>query len=144
MIVKSPDHRGFSFVELMVAILILAMGLLPIFWFFSRSNMGTIKTRDEILAQQYAAELIDYARARGYAANEVTGEEGSEIREIEIAGQKTTVEERFVRRLYVKDLRPDHHSEWPCRYRTVTAEIRWQAETQQRSLRLTGLIYAPD
>lgn len=144
MITKLPDRLGFSFVELMVAILILAMGLLPIFWFFSRSNMGTIKTRDEILAQQYAAELIDYAKARGFAANEVTGEEGSEIREIEIAGQKTTVEERFVRRLYVKDLRPDHHSEWPCRYRTVTAEVIWQAETQQRSLCLTGLIYAPD
>lgn len=144
MIMKSQGHQGFSSVELMVAIMILAIGLLPIFWFFSRSNMGTIKTRDEILAQQYAAELIDYAMARGFAANAVTGDAGSEIKEIEITGEKTTVEDRFVRKLYVKDLRPDHHSEWPCRYRTLTAEISWQAETQQRSLRLTGLIYAAD
>ena len=138
-----PRH-GFSFAEVIVAIMILSIGLLPIFWFFSRTNMGTIKTRDEIMAWQYAAELIDYAKARGYAGNDLTDDQGVEIRTITVGDVVSEIEDRFSRRLIVKALSPDHNSEWPCLYRTLTAEISWMAETRLRSLRLTGLVYAPE
>lgn len=135
-------NQGFSFTELVVAIFVLAAGIMPVMWFFSRSNMGTIKTRDEIMAQQYAAELLDYAMARGYDDLEITPGEGSEISAIEIAGEKMSVDSRFTRRLLVKELRPDHNSEWPCAYKTVSAEVSWLIETRPRHLRLTGLLYA--
>lgn len=142
MKISSSKTRGFSFAELVVAVLILGIGILPIFWFFSRTSIGTIKTRDEALAWQYAAELIDYSMARGYEATALTDENGIEVREIIVGSDRTTIDDRFGRRLYVKALRPDHNSEWPCLYRTVTAEVTWTVDTQPRSLRLTGLLYA--
>lgn len=137
------NRRGFSFAELMVAVLVLAIGLVPVFWFFSRTNVGTMKTRDEAMAWHYAAELIDVAMAKGYEGIEETGEDGVEVPEIVIGKAKTGVESRFVRRLIVRPLRPDHNSEWPCLYRTVTAEVSWVVEKQPRSMRLTGLLHAP-
>ncbi|MDD3148046.1 MAG: prepilin-type N-terminal cleavage/methylation domain-containing protein [Candidatus Riflebacteria bacterium] len=142
MKISSSKTRGFSFAELVVAVLILGIGILPIFWFFSRTSIGTIKTRDEALAWQYAAELIDYSMARGYEATALTDDNGIEVREIIVGSDRTTIDDRFGRRLYVKALRPDHNSEWPCLYRTVTAEVTWTVDTQPRSLRLTGLLYA--
>ncbi|HOI91920.1 MAG TPA: hypothetical protein PLK28_15570 [Candidatus Rifleibacterium sp.] len=137
-------RKAFSFAELIIAIMVLSAGILPIFWFFSRTNIGTIKTRDEILAWQYASELLDVAVARGYAANPATGEKGIEIDSISCGDLTTSVDKRFSRRLFVKDLAPGHNSEWPCRYKTISVEVSWIVDTQPRSMRLTGLIYAPE
>lgn len=134
-------RNGFSFAELMSAVLVLSVGLLPILWFFSRTNAGTQKTRDEAMAWQYASELLDYATMRGYDGNAVTSAMGDEVKSIEIAGEKTAVDDRFTRRLIVRQLDPQH-SEWPCAYRTLTAVVTWTAETQQRKLSLTGMLYA--
>lgn len=137
------QNSGFSFTELVIAVLLLSIGLLPIFWFFSRTNVGTQKTRDEVLAWQYAAELVDCSLARGFAGNDVTDPNGVEVKEITIGSEKTSVENKFTRRLFVRPLAPEHHSAWPCRYRTVTAEVSWVADTQPRNVKLTGLLYAP-
>jgi len=137
-------RKAFSFTELIIAIMVLSAGILPIFWFFSRTNIGTIKTRDEIMAWQYASELLDIAVARGYAANPATDEKGIEVGTISCGGLATSIDKRFSRRLFVKDLAPGHNSEWPCRYKTISVEVSWVIDTQPRSMRLTGLIYAPE
>ncbi len=135
--------RGFSFVEVVIAITIMAIGILPIMWFFSRSNVGTIKTRDEIYAQQYAAELFDYVIASGFNSFPPTGDSGMEMPVITIEGETTTIEDRFRRRLIVADLAPTHNSEWPLQYRTIAVEISWTADQQPRILKLTGIMHAP-
>lgn len=135
--------QGFSFIELTVAITILVIGILPIMWFFSRSNLGTIKTRDEVYAQQYAAELYDYVIASGFNAYAPTGEEGINVPSITLEGETITIEERFQRKLIVENLAPSHSTVWPLSYRTVCVEVFWAADQQQRSLRLTGIIHAP-
>ena len=140
---RRRSRRGFSFAEVMVAVLVLAVGLVPLFWFFSRTNVGTMKTRDEALAWHYAAELLDVTMAKGYDGIGETPEAGVEVPEIVIGEEKTSVESRFVRRLIVRPLRPDHNSEWPCLYRAVTAEVSWFVEKQPRSMRLTGVLHAP-
>ena len=137
------SQEGFSFVEVVVAITILTIGILPITWFFSRTNAGTIKTRDEIYAQQYAAELYDYVAAQGFAATLPTGDTGSEVPSITINEETISIEPRFNRRLTIADLAPAHNTEWPLVYRTVAIEISWVADQQQRSLKLTGIIHAP-
>lgn len=137
------QNKGFSFTELVIAVLLLSIGLLPIFWFFSRTNVGTQKTRDEVLAWQYAAELIDYSIARGFAGNELTDTNGVEVREITVGSEKTSIENKFTRRLFVRPLAPEHNSAWPCRYHSITSEVSWMAESQQRNIKLTGLLYAP-
>jgi prepilin-type N-terminal cleavage/methylation domain-containing protein len=140
------DHRqtrGFSFIELIMAVIIMAIGLIPIMWFFSRSNVGTIKTRDEIYARQYACELFDYVVARGFDANFPTGDTGTEVPSITIEGETTEIEDRFSRRLFVADLAPSHNSEWPLQYRSIMVEVSWSADQQDRNLRLTGILHAP-
>jgi prepilin-type N-terminal cleavage/methylation domain-containing protein len=141
--VRKTGNKGFSFVELIVAITIMAIGILPIMWFFSRSNLGTIKTRDEVYAQQYAAELYDYVIASGFNAYEPTGEEGIDVPSITVEGETIAIEERFQRKLIVENLAPAHSTVWPLSYRTVCVEVSWTADQQQRSLRLTGIIHAP-
>ncbi|MBU1105502.1 MAG: prepilin-type N-terminal cleavage/methylation domain-containing protein [Candidatus Riflebacteria bacterium] len=140
---KISRIRGFSFIELVTAITVLSIGLLPIMWFFSRSNAGTVKTRDEIVAQQYAAELYDFVIASGYDAFAPTDEAGIEIPSITIDGETLSIDDHFKRRLIIEDLAPTHNTEWPLLYRTLAVEVNWLAEQQQRTLRLTGIIYAP-
>lgn len=136
-------REGFSFTELMVAVFVLSAGLLPILWFFSRTNVGTMKTRDDALAWQYASELVDYATARGYEGVEETGDDGTPFPSIDIDGVQTSIDSvRFTRKLIVRPMETGN-SEWPCRYRSVTAVVTWMAETRPRSLKLTGLLYAP-
>jgi prepilin-type N-terminal cleavage/methylation domain-containing protein len=143
MMRNCSQNRGFSFIELIIAIVIMAIGLIPLMWFFSRSNIGTIRTRDEIYAQQYAAELFDYVTATGFDAHSPTDEAGIEVPAITIESETTTVEPRFSRRLFIDDLAPAHNSEWPLQYRTVMVEVSWVADQQNRSLRLTGIMHAP-
>ncbi|OGK07938.1 MAG: hypothetical protein A2W80_03275 [Candidatus Riflebacteria bacterium GWC2_50_8] len=140
---RKTCRHGFSFVELVVAITIMAIGIMPIMWFFSRSNMGTIKTRDEVYAQQYAAELYDFVIASGFNAYSPTGEAGVEVPALTLADETISIEERFSRRLIVEDLAPAHNPDWPLLYRTVVVEVNWIADQQQRSLKLTGIIHAP-
>ena len=140
---RKPFACGFSFVELVVAITIMAIGIVPIMWFFSRSNIGTIKTRDEIYAQHYAAELYDFVIAGGFNAHPPTGDTGIEFPSITIDGETLSIEERFSRRLIIENMPQSHNTEWPLLYRTVAVEVNWTADQQQRSLRLTGIFHAP-
>lgn len=140
---NAGQRLGFSFTELMVAAFVLAVGLLPILWLFSRTNVGTMKTRDDAMAWQYASELVDYAMARGFEGLEETGDDGINYPSIDIGGVQTSIDStRFSRKLIVKPIETGN-SEWPCRYRSVTAVVTWTAETRPRSLKLTGLVYAP-
>ncbi|MFZ5949524.1 MAG: type IV pilus modification PilV family protein [Candidatus Rifleibacteriota bacterium] len=132
--------KGFSFTEIMVAIFILMVGILPIFWFFSRSNVATMRSRDEIMAQHYAAELLDYQMAKGFGQVAETG--GQEVEEIEAGGHRIKIEDRFTRTLKVQQVTPEHNSEWPCTYKVISVEVSWMAETQQRSFKMAGMIYA--
>lgn len=136
------DH-GFSFVEVIVAITIMAIGLLPIMWFLSRSNVGTSKTRDEIYAQHYADELFDHVIASGFAACVPTGDTGREVPSLTLGDETISIDERFRRRLFIEELASLHNSEWPLQYRSITVEVSWVTDQQPQNFRQTGIIYAP-
>lgn len=131
---------AFSLTEIMVAIFVMMVGILPIFWFFSRSNVGTMRSRDEIYAANLAAELLDLKMAAGFAGTEET--DGVEVGEIEIGGHRLEVDSRFRRVLTVRQVTPEHNSEWPCTYRVIGVEVSWMAETQPRNVKMTGIVYA--
>lgn len=52
-------YVGFSFVEVMVAIVLIAIGLVPLFSLFISTTSDVSNTIDEVLATTYANELID-------------------------------------------------------------------------------------
>jgi hypothetical protein len=59
--------RAFSFIEVMVTIVIITIGLLPVFRIFSTTTTGISSTIDEVLTMSYANELVDSIISKPYA-----------------------------------------------------------------------------
>lgn len=53
------NYGAFSFVEIMVAVVLIAIGLIPLFSLFVSTTSDVSNTIDEVLATTYANELID-------------------------------------------------------------------------------------
>jgi hypothetical protein len=58
--------KAFSFVEILVAVVCLAMVMIPLTTMFSFSSSGTIQNRNDLLARQHAANILDYAYSLAY------------------------------------------------------------------------------
>ena len=135
-------NSGFSFVEVLITMLVLAVGILPIFTVFSQGSSGTIRTRDEILAQIYAEELLDYAMARGFTAVEPTSSDGDLAPTVVVGDLKTAIDPRFTRKLVVKEVKPaDHNDDWPMVYRLVAVIVTWNHEGKLRRFVRSGLLF---
>lgn len=112
----------------------MLIGILPLFWFFLRTNAGTVISRDKIHAQIYASELIGFARAQGAAALNTTPDEGIDFPQIVVGAEKTVIENKFKRRLIVKAIKPaDHNPAWPVAYKLVTAKVTWVSDAIAQS-----------
>lgn len=62
-----PYHRrGFSYIEVMIALTVLMLGLIPIFSIFTSTSKGTAATIEELTANNYANEIIDNLSAFKY------------------------------------------------------------------------------
>ena len=133
---KNP--RAFSFVEVMVATFVLAMGILPTFYVFSRGNVGTILNQEEITARQYAGELLDYLHARDYQQVAET----SERTLFPLVPGSSELDHRFRRYLTVKKLVPARGiADWPMEYKVLTVEVEWQSGSLDRIMVQTGLLF---
>ncbi len=62
----SPYGRGFSYVEVMIALAVLALGIIPIFSIFTSTSKGTAATIEELTATNFANEIIDNLSAYKY------------------------------------------------------------------------------
>jgi type II secretory pathway pseudopilin PulG len=58
--------KGFSFVEILFAIVLLGALIAPIFTLLNQSSTGTVQNRNDILAQQHATNLLAYAYSLPY------------------------------------------------------------------------------
>lgn len=54
-----PYGRGFSYIEVMIALSVLTLGLIPILSIFTSTSKGTASTIEELTATNYASEIID-------------------------------------------------------------------------------------
>lgn len=59
-------RRGFSFLELIVGIVILMCGVVPLFWVMSGSTRGAKLTVQQVQATTHATNLMEVVRAAGY------------------------------------------------------------------------------
>ena len=142
MRIRKRRAAGISFTEVLVTLLVVAIGVLPIFAVFSQSSSGTIRNRDEILAQTYAEELLDLSLAKGFAAVEPTAATGVAVPEVEAGGVRTKMDSRFTRTLVVREIGPAaHHDDWPLTYRLVGVIVTWSHEGRPRRLVRSGLLF---
>lgn len=57
---------GFSLIEICIACCVLGVLMVPIFTMMSKGTAGTVHNKNEILARQYAANLLAYCNLLNY------------------------------------------------------------------------------
>ena len=62
-----PVGPGFTYIEVMIALVVLALGLIPVYSIFSGTSKGTAATIEELTATNYANEIIDNLAAYKFA-----------------------------------------------------------------------------
>lgn len=140
-----PATGGFSLTELIIAILVIAIGAIPVFIMFSQGSTGTIQTRDEMLAYNYAADLIHWCHAQGFEQLPVGASDRTTLTLNPTAGPAVSLamEPGFTRELTVSEPALAAGTDpWPYRYRVVVARVAWiPAGGIQRELRMSAMVF---
>lgn len=134
------NSRGFSFAEILVTVLVLALGIIPVFLVFSKGSMGTVLSRDEMTAHLYAAELIDWCQSHTFDQLPECSETPKP--NLDLGPDCTSqIDSRYRRLMSVKILpTPGGAANWPMQYKVVTADVRWNSQGVDRRFVLTGLL----
>ena len=63
---KTRNNKGFSIIEICIVCVIMLVVMIPIFTLMSQGNAGTVHNRNEIIARNYAANIIAYLNLLPY------------------------------------------------------------------------------
>ena len=148
MIIKKIQNRlkGFSAVEICVVGVILTVFLVPVFTLMTRGSSGTIRNRNEILAQQYASNFIAYCNVVPFESEKIAEVNEKVINELNIElkdGNTVNIdktEDIFKRTISIKDY-PETNDR-PYKYKIVSVKIEWEqvGEKKKRDLTMSGLV----
>ena len=139
--------RGFSIVEICIVCAILGVFIVPVFTLMSRGSSGTIRNRNEILAQQYASNYIAYCNIQqfdGEELKETTEEKSVPKLKLEKGGATfaviDNVEEPFNRFVSIKDY--PKTDDIPYKYKLITVRVEWKqaGEKAKRKVTMCGLV----
>lgn len=126
----------------MIAVLVVAACLSPIFFIFSKGAAGTQQTRDEVLAYNYATELLDYALSKPFDSPFLTvGTRDANALEVTPAnGAAFTLktDDRFERKLSV--ISPSVPTTVPFIYKVLVAEVAWKTAQVRRSISMSCMM----
>ncbi|MBI3040002.1 type II secretion system protein [bacterium] len=137
--------RGFTISEVIIAILIVGVAIVPIFLIFSRGTSGTLQTKDEILAWNLAEELIDFALIQNYDnpfLKPTTAPSLVASHQMVLNTSRDSVtlsgDPKFERFFNVREtIIP---AGWTKKYKLLMAEIRWKNSTGvMRKVQLSAL-----
>ena len=133
------NRLAFSLVEISIVCAILVILLVPVFTLMSKGSSTTVRNRNEILAQQYASNLIAYCNAVPFDNDYLKETDGRVIPELDVQNKKETTEEGFTRTLTIKDFTNDVSGD---KYKMVSVKVEWQqpGESKKRSVILSGMV----
>lgn len=60
---KKPSAKGFSFIELVLTLVVIGLALLPILSTYSASHQNTRATMEEVTSVNFASELLEALQA---------------------------------------------------------------------------------
>lgn len=133
------NRDGLTLLEVLITIFVLAVGIIPAFQVFSRGSVGTLVNRDELLAHQYANELIDFALATGFDHLDPELLKRQPMRQVEGG---SPIDQRFKRFFTVQLKIPAQGiADWPIAYKILTAEIEWDSGGVSKYFVLTSLVF---
>ena len=126
---------GVSFVEVAIAILILGLVVLPIMSVFEKGAAGTMQTRGEMLAFNFAADLAGYVKAVPF--DDIMLKAVATAIEVRQHPWGGPVDPRFKRTIRVEDFHPN--PTWPFLYKIATIEVLWGISGPPRTIVLRVL-----
>ncbi len=135
--------NGFSFVEILFAVVLLGFLIAPIFTLLNQSSSGTVQNRNDILAQQHATNLLAYAYALPYDDAFLSPGPAREVKELNVSANGASLnlgmeEEMFTRTLEVDEQKP---VDWPHNYKILTVRVKWkQANESAREIKVAGMV----
>lgn len=145
MNMTGKKRKAFSLLEISIVCGIIIIFLVPVLTLLSRSSSGTIRNRNEILAQQHASNVIAFCNALKYDDEFLKPTDSKVPENLKInAGDNVidlNLEENsiFSRTVAIKEFKDDN---WPFHYKTITVTVQWQqpGEKDKRKLQMTGLV----
>ena len=158
---KKNRVRGFSLVEICIVCGILMAVLVPVFSMLSQGTAGTVHNRNDILARQFLSNFISFCNLIPFndpRINECNDVEIDEINlendelqkpiklnDLESLGKNFQQFNSLVQKktYSVKSFNKDFSvSDWPYRYKFVTASITWKepGKKEATTLTMTGLV----
>lgn len=148
---KKCKIKGFSFVEISIVCFILLVLLIPIFTLISRGSSVTVRNRNEILAQQYASNIMAYCNSLPYNNDffKVVGDEKTKELDKQISVFKhedliidfpVELGESASRTITINNF--EKNDKWPYRCRLITVKVVWlqPGETKTRNVTMTGMV----
>ncbi len=153
---KIITKNAFSLVEISVVCGILAIFLLPVFTLMSKGSSGTIRNRNEILAQQYASNVIAYCNILKFDDDFLKQTEekiiGSGTMTLTVSDDikisMDITEDGFskiaTRTISIRDFKPGNSiAYFPYKYKIISSKVEWQqpGESKAHNVTVTGLVY---
>jgi hypothetical protein len=135
----SDSGGGFSFVEVLIAVLVLGVILIPLFRMFSQGASGTVQNREEVLARSMAESIVNKLKSLDFKDSLIqTGPitdpswiVGSEVQGAELM-------KRFIFRMEVSD--PIKIPDLPFGFKTVILQVTWTSEGIPNTLKVPVLL----
>lgn len=135
--------RAFSFVEVLIAIICLALVMIPLTTMFSFSSSGTVQNRNDILARQHAANLLDYSYSLPFDHQFLKPGTDRDVPSVSLvsAGEelKLDMESIFTRKISIEEVRP---ANWKYAYKLIKVKVSWKLDAGKthKEQVMTGLI----
>lgn len=142
--IKTSYHKrvAFSFVEILVAITCLAIVMIPLTSMFSLSSSATIRNRNEILARQHSANLLDYSFSLPYNDKFLKPVSNKPVQMISLKSGSDVLllvmEDIFTRTLTIEEVKPKN---WKYSYKIIKVKTSWfEKTTNKKEQILTALV----
>ena len=138
--------KAFTLVEISLACIVLMLILLSVFALMQQGNIGTVHNRNEIIAKQYASNIIAYY-------NLIPFKDVVELDEFVLTnddGFYINIDNNMIESF--KNLEPEKKSEvriehfknddWPYEYKLVTVTVKWKepGKPNNDKVTMTGLV----
>ena len=132
---------GFSLIEILFALALFSLLIFPVFNMFSHGSVGIVQTRNEVLAQQHASNLLSYLSIFPYNhENLKVGERDFDQLELkmDVESIQLGVEKLFRRKVKIIEIKP---ADWPLTYKVVSVVVSWKTGKKDKKVSITEIFY---
>ena len=147
---KNKINKGFSIIEISIVSVIIMVLMIPVFTLLSQGNAGTVHNRNEILARNYAANIIAYLNLLSY--NDIKDMNKDELSSLALENKDTNLKielndlgknfELFKNLDFNSFVKVKEFNNQLNKYKVVSVTVEWK-ETNKKttsSVSLSGMV----